>query len=105
MPNSDRTKVKRVPKRGSYDRQTINHILDKEFMCHVGFVHQGYPVVIPTLYGRHDDHIYLHGSMASRMMKNLAEGLDICLTVTLLNGLVLARSAFHHSANYESVVL
>ena len=105
MLHTEKTKVKRVPKRGIYDRKTIYQILDKEFICHVGFVHEGYPVVIPTLYGRNHDHIYLHGSMASRMMKNLAEGLDICLTVTRVNGLVLARSAFHHSANYESVVL
>ena len=105
MAASEKIKVKRVPKRGSYDRETIYRILDKEFVCHVGFIHEGYPVVIPTLYGRQGDSIYLHGSMASRMMKNLSQGLEMCVTVTLINGLVLARSAFHHSANYESVVL
>ena len=98
-------KVKRVPQRGHYDRETINRILDKAFYCHVGFVHEGYPVVIPTAFGRRDDEIYIHGSTASRMMKNLSEGLDICITVTALTGLVMAKSAFHHSMNYESVVL
>ncbi len=100
-----RTSVKRVPKRGIYEAEIIQSILDKEFLCHVGFVHDGYPVVIPTLYGRKDNMLYLHGSMASRMMKNLASGIDICITVTRVNGLVLARSAFNHSANYESVVI
>ncbi len=103
--HTEKTKVKRVPKRGCYDRETIYGILDQEFICHVGFVHQGYPVVIPTLYGREDNVIYLHGSMASRMMTNLAEGIDLSLSVTMVHGLVLARSAFHHSANYASVVL
>ncbi len=102
---TNKTKIKRVPKRGQYDRETIHQILDKEFVCHVGFIHEGYPVVIPTLYGRHQNDLYLHGSMASRMMKALSTGIDVCLTVTRVNGLVLARSAFHHSANYESVVL
>ena len=102
---TNRTKIKRVPKRGQYDQETIHQILDKEFVCHVGFIHESYPVVIPTLYGRYHNHLYLHGSMASRMMKALSTGIDVCLTVTRVNGLVLARSAFHHSANYESVVL
>lgn len=100
-----KTKVKRVPKRGHYDAETIYRILDQEVCCHVGFVHEGYPVVIPTGYGRYEDHLYLHGSTASRMMKNLSQGLDICITVTRVNGIVLAKSAFHHSMNYESVVI
>ena len=102
---NNKTKVKRVPKRGHYDKDTIYRILDNNFYCHVGFVHDGYPVVIPTAYGRKDDILYLHGSMASRMMKNLAGGIDICITVSKVNGLVLAKSAFHHSMNYESVVI
>ena len=102
---STKSKVKRVPKRGHYDRETVYSILDKEFMCHVGFIHDGYPVVIPTLYGRSGDHLYLHGSTASRMMKDLKQGVPVSLCVSRINGLVLARSAFHHSANYESVVV
>ena len=105
MNPSQRTKVKRVPKRGHYDKETIYSILDKEFICHVGFVHDGYPVVIPTLYGRHENKIYLHGSTASRMVRDLQEGIPVSICVSRVNGLVLARSAFHHSANYESVVL
>lgn len=101
----DKTKVKRVPKRGHYDSETIHNILDKDFLCHVGFIHEGYPVVIPTLYGRDGDKLYIHGSMASRMMKDLEKGIELSLSVTMVNGLVLARSAFHHSVNYESVVL
>ncbi len=100
-----KTKVKRVPKRGQYDKQTIHDILDESFICHVGFVHDGYPVVIPTAYGRKDNFIYLHGSTASRMMKNLSHGLEVCVTVTKVTGLVLAKSAFHHSMNYASVVV
>ncbi len=102
---SEKIKVKRVPQRGIYDKESIYKILDKEFICHVGFVHNDIPVVIPTLYGRHENDLYLHGSMASRMMKSLKEGIDISVCVTRVNGLVLARSAFHHSANYESVVV
>ena len=101
----EKIKVKRVPKRGHYDRETIYSVLDKDFMCHVGFVHEAYPVVIPTLYGREGNFLYLHGSMASRMMKDLKEGIQISMAVTMVNGLVLARSAFHHSVNYESVVV
>ena len=102
---TDRTKVRRIPRRGSYDVDTVYSILDKEFVCHIGFIHEGYPVVIPTLYGRAGNLLYVHGSMASRMMKNLSGGIDLSLTVTRVNGLVLARSSFHHSMNYESVVL
>ena len=100
-----RTKVKRLPDRGRYDRETIDAILDEGFICHVGFVAEGQPYVIPTGYARVGDHIYIHGSAASRMLRNLSQGIDICLTVTLIDGLVLARSAFHHSINYRSVVI
>lgn len=91
-------------KRGNYDRATIDAILDEGVLCHVGFVHEGVPVVIPTLYWREGDSIYLHGSVASRMLET-SRGAPVCVTVTILDGLVLARSAFHHSANYRSVVL
>lgn len=102
---TDKTKVKRIPKRGHYDKETIYRILDGSFLCHVGFVHNQYPVVIPTLYGRKDNLVYVHGSNASRMMNDLSVGIPMCLSVTKVNGIVLARSAFHHSMNYESVVL
>lgn len=104
MP-TPRTRVRRLPKRGAYDRPTIDAILDEGLICHLGFVHDGHPVVIPTLYARVEDVVYVHGSAASRMLRTLADGLDACLTVTLLDGLVLARSAFHHSANYRSVIV
>ena len=91
-------------KRGQYDRATIDAILDEGVLCHVGFVHEGAPVVIPTLYWREGDFVYLHGSVASRMLGTSIDQ-PICVTVTHLDGLVLARSAFHHSANYRSVVL
>ena len=100
-----RTSVKRIPKRGNYDRDVINAILDEAFFCHVGFVSQGQPYVIPTGFARIGDEIMLHGSAASRMMRNLCEGIDVCVTVMLVDGLVLARSAFHHSMNYRSVVI
>ena len=100
-----KNKIKRVPKRGHYDVKTINGILDSAMHCHVGFVYEGYPVVIPTAFGRKENTIYIHGSTASRMMKSLADGIEVCLTVTKLNGIVLAKSAFHHSMNYESVVI
>jgi nitroimidazol reductase NimA-like FMN-containing flavoprotein (pyridoxamine 5'-phosphate oxidase superfamily) len=100
-----RNTVRRIPDRGSYDRETVNGILDAGFLCHVGFAVDGQPFVIPTLYGRSDDQLYIHGAPASRMLKTLADGVPICLTVTHLDGLVLARSAFHHSMNYRSVVL
>ena len=91
-------------KRGHYDRATVDAILDEGILCHVGFVHEGTPVVIPTLYWREGDYVYLHGSAASRMLGSSIDQ-PICVTVTHLDGLVLARSAFHHSANYRSVVL
>jgi len=102
---TERTRVRRIPVRGSYDRPTIEAILDEGVVCHVGFIHDRQPVVIPTLYARVGDVVYLHGSAASRMLRTLAEGCYACVTVTLLDGLVLARSIFHHSANYRSVVL
>ncbi|MFZ1700599.1 MAG: pyridoxamine 5'-phosphate oxidase family protein [Pyrinomonadaceae bacterium] len=102
---SERTNVKRIPKRGHYDRQTINAILDEAFVCHIGFVVDGQPYAIPTGYARVGDDLYIHGSSASRMLRTLAKGVDVCVTVTLIDGLVLARSAFHHSMNYRSVVV
>ncbi|HEX8189536.1 MAG TPA: pyridoxamine 5'-phosphate oxidase family protein [Pyrinomonadaceae bacterium] len=100
-----RTTLKRLPKRGSFDRGTVYGILDEGFVCHVGFVAGGQPFVIPTAYGRAGDVLYVHGARASRMQKALAAGADVCVTVTLVDGLVLARSAFHHSINYRSVVI
>jgi len=102
---TDRTQVKRLSKRGVYDQQQVHAILDEAFVCHVGFVVEGQPYVIPTGYGRSGDRIYIHGSAASRMLRTLGTGIDVCVTVTLLDGLVLARSAFHHSVNYRSVVI
>jgi nitroimidazol reductase NimA-like FMN-containing flavoprotein (pyridoxamine 5'-phosphate oxidase superfamily) len=102
---TERTTLKRLPKRGNYERETVYKILDEGFVCHVGFVIEGRPVVIPTGYGRSGDTLYIHGSAASRMLKTLREGVDVCVTVTLVDGLVLARSAFHHSMNYRSVVV
>ncbi|HEX2065789.1 MAG TPA: pyridoxamine 5'-phosphate oxidase family protein [Candidatus Thermoplasmatota archaeon] len=99
------TKVRRLPQRGTYDRAAIDAILDEALVCHVGFVDGGLPVVIPTGFVRDGDRLLLHGSRASRMMRHLASGAPVCVTVTLLDGLVLARSAFHHSMNYRSVVV
>lgn len=104
MSNSKST-VKRVPKRGIYDRETIYKILDNEFLCHVGIIHNAYPVVIPTLYGRKDDYLYIHGASVSRLITEVEKGIDVCISVANIRGLVLARSAFNHSANYESVVI
>jgi len=102
---SPRTTVRRLPKRGAYDRETIEAILDEALICHVGFVVDGQPMVIPTIHARIDDSLYFHGSVASRMLRSLEQGVPACVTVTLLDGLVLARSAFHHSMNYRSVVV
>lgn len=102
---TSRTQVKRLPKRGHYDRETVYKILDEAFVCHVGFAVDGQPYVIPTNFGRVEDKLYLHGSAASRMLQTLSEGVPVCVTVTLVDGLVLARSAFHHSVNYRSVVV
>jgi hypothetical protein len=100
-----RTTLRRLPKRGSFERATVNEILDEGFVCHVGFVLEGQPFVIPTAYGRVGETLYLHGAKASRMLKALASGGEVCVTVTHVDGLVLARSAFHHSINYRSVVV
>jgi uncharacterized protein len=102
---TQRTQVKRLPDRGAYDSETVFKILDEGFICHVGFSVEGQPFVIPTGYARVNDTLYIHGSAASRMLRTLAEGVQVCVTVTLLDGLVLARSAFHHSMNYRSVVM
>jgi nitroimidazol reductase NimA-like FMN-containing flavoprotein (pyridoxamine 5'-phosphate oxidase superfamily) len=104
MNQPRRTELRRLPKRGSYDSKTIYEILDAAFLAHVGFSVDGQPFVIPTLYGRDGDKLYLHGSAASRMLRELETGVPACVTATLVDGLVLARSAFHHSMNYRSVV-
>jgi nitroimidazol reductase NimA-like FMN-containing flavoprotein (pyridoxamine 5'-phosphate oxidase superfamily) len=100
-----RTRVVREAMRAAYDRETVYAILDEGFLCHVGFVQNGQPFVIPTSYGRKDSSLYIHGSAASRMLRQVKEGLPVCVTVTLLDGLVLARSIFNHSMNYRSVVI
>lgn len=100
-----RTQVRRLPDRGHYDSETVHRILDEGFLCHVGFVVDEQPFVIPTGYARIGEAVYLHGSAASRMLRTLAGGVQVCVTVTLVDGLVLARSAFHHSMNYRSVVI
>jgi len=105
FPQTSRTNLKRLPKRGHFDRDTVYAILDEGFICHIGFVVDGQPFVIPTGYARVDDNLFVHGSQASRMLRTLANGIDACVTVTLVDGLVLARSAFHHSINYRSVVV
>ena len=105
MLKTPRTKLRRVPNRGTHDRETIDAILDEALISHVGFVHDGRPAVIPTIHARVGDEVLLHGSAASRMLRALAHGVDVCVTATLIDGLVLARSAFHHSMNYRSVVL
>lgn len=100
-----RTRVVREPHRAVYDRETVYRILDAAFLCHIGFVVDGQPYVIPTSFGRKDANLYIHGSAASRMLRNLQGGVPVCVTVTLLDGLVLARSVFNHSMNYRSVVV
>lgn len=100
-----RTRLVREADRAVYDREAAYHILDEGFLCHVGFVIEGQPFVIPTSYGRHGDRLYIHGSAASRMLRQLKEGVAVCVTVTLIDGLVLARSIFNHSMNYRSVVI
>lgn len=104
-PTTDRTRVRRAPMRADYDRSTVEAILDDAVVCHVGFVTEGQPYVIPTLHARIGDTVYLHGSTASRMVRTLASGAPACLTVTHVDGLVLARSAFHHSMNYRSAIV
>jgi nitroimidazol reductase NimA-like FMN-containing flavoprotein (pyridoxamine 5'-phosphate oxidase superfamily) len=110
MPTSrfkrtDRTRVRRLPKRGQYDKALIHAIIDESLICHVGFVDDGMPSVIPTAIAREDDRVFVHGNRLSRMLKTLAEGAPACITVTLIDGLVVARSGFHHSMNYRSVVI
>lgn len=105
LPQTARTTLKRLPQRGNYHRELINRILDEGFICHVGFIVDGQPFVIPTGYARVDDKLFIHGAQASRLLRALEKGIDLCLTVTLIDGLVLARSAFHHSMNYRSVVV
>lgn len=100
-----RTEVRRLPERGSYDCDLINSILDEALICHVGFVHEGAPVVIPTIHARVGETLYLHGSPASRMLRTMRSGDEISVNVTLLDGLVIARAAFHNSMNYRSVVV
>ncbi len=104
-PPSSRAQVKRLPDRAAYDRATVDAILDEGFICHVAFATDGQPVVIPTVYGRLGDFLYLHGSSASRMLRTLGGGVEASVCVTHVDGLVLARSAFHHSVNFRSVVL
>ncbi|MEQ9423091.1 MAG: pyridoxamine 5'-phosphate oxidase family protein [Cyclobacteriaceae bacterium] len=104
-PITDRNKVKRVPQRGNYDKETLYRILDAGFLCHLSFVLNDQPFIIPTLYGREDDKVYVHGATTSRMLVNLQKGIPVSLAVTHVDGLVLARSIFHHSANYRSAVV
>jgi uncharacterized protein len=105
FPPTARTQVRRLPARGVYDRPQVNAILDEGVICHVGFSVDGQPYVIPTGYARLADEIFIHGSAASRMVRALGDGIEVCVTVTLVDGLVLSRSAFHHSMNYRSVVV
>jgi nitroimidazol reductase NimA-like FMN-containing flavoprotein (pyridoxamine 5'-phosphate oxidase superfamily) len=102
---TERTTLKRLPNRGSHERATIQAILDEALSCHVGFVVDGQPFVLPTIHGRIGERLYLHGSAASRMLRTLSDGVPVCVTASLIDGLVLARSAFHHSMNYRSVVV
>lgn len=101
---SNKTRINRLPKRGHYDRETIYNILDEALICHVGFVRDGQPFVIPTNFARMNDHIVLHGAKASRLLKHIEAGNPVCVEATIVDGLVLARSVFHHSVNYRSVV-
>jgi nitroimidazol reductase NimA-like FMN-containing flavoprotein (pyridoxamine 5'-phosphate oxidase superfamily) len=102
---TERTRVRRLAKRGVYDRDTLYAILDEALICHLGFIVEDAPVVLPTIHWREGDTLYVHGSAASRMLRSLRDGVEACVTVTLLDGLVLARSAFHHSMNYRSAVV
>lgn len=105
MNPSKKNKVKRAPQRGFYDKKTIYSILDSDFVCQVAFVHEDYPVIIPTIYGRKNNVLYIHGATVSRMLVDLEKGIPISINVTHTKGIVLARSAFHHSLNYESVTI
>lgn len=104
FPVTERSRVRRMPGRGSYDKAAVHSVLDGAFLCHVAYCLDGRPFCTPTIHWRSGDVLYWHGSAASRMLKRQAEGLDVCLTVSLLDGLVLARSAFHHSVNYRSAM-
>ncbi len=105
LKKTERTKIARKPDRGRYDRETVYAIIDEAFVCHVGIVVNERPVVIPTAHWRQGDKLYMHGSRVSRLIEVMAAGADVCVTITLLDGLVLARSGFHHSMNYRSVVI
>ncbi len=105
FPPTGRTQVRRIPNRGVYDKAEVYAILDEGYVCHVGFAVEGQPYVIPTGYARQDDRLLIHGSAASRMMREMSAGIEVCVTVTLVDGFVLSRSAFHHSMNYRSVVM
>ena len=105
LSRTDRTTLRRLANRGVYDRASIHSILDEGLICHVGFVVDGQPYVIPTIHVRVGEQLFFHGSPASRMLRALEQGVEVCVTVTLVDGLVLARSAFHHSMNYRSVVV
>jgi nitroimidazol reductase NimA-like FMN-containing flavoprotein (pyridoxamine 5'-phosphate oxidase superfamily) len=102
---TDRTKVRRAAKRARYDRELVDAIIDEALSCHVGFAIDGGPWVIPTIHARIDDRLYLHGAVANHMLGSLADGIEACVTFTIVDGLVLARSAFHHSMNYRSVMV
>ena len=102
---TDRTRVRRLPQRASYERELIDAVIDEALSCHVGFAIDGRPWVVPTIHARLDDVLYLHGAVANHMLRSLADGIEACVTVTLVDGLVLARSAFHHSMNYRSVMV
>jgi uncharacterized protein len=102
---TERTRVRRKAERGRYDRATVDAILDEALLCHVGFAVEGRPWVVPTAFARIGDHVYVHGASGNFALRSLAAGAEACITVTLLDGLVLSRSAFHHSMNYRSVML
>jgi uncharacterized protein len=104
-PKTIRNRVKRLAERGHYDADTIYPIIDEALICHVSFVHEGQPFIIPTLHARIDDTILLHGSQANRMLRHLEAGGEVCIAFTMVDGLVLARSVFHHSINYRSAVV
>src|SRR6266446_7892319 len=105
LTQTARTTLKRLPQRGAFDRASINAILDEGFICHVRFAVDNQPFVIPTGYARAGDKLFIHGSQASRMLRKVSEGIDVCVTVTLIDGLVVRRSAVHHSLNYRSVIV
>ncbi|MDP6755329.1 MAG: pyridoxamine 5'-phosphate oxidase family protein [Candidatus Marinimicrobia bacterium] len=102
---TERTRVRRIPDRGHYDKKTIYPIIDEALYCHVGINHNGSPVVIPTIHARINNTLYTHGSAASRLLKSIQGGANLCVTISLIDGIVMARSAFHHSLNYRSVVV